>query len=138
MSTHAAAATEADLEPIRQLVANAVEYQSEVEPLMELHTEQTIVVNFAGRRVLGREAFRDAMRRALDSPLAQVFTSVEINDVQFVSSDVAIVSCTKTIRDQRDDSERPAVPAVGAMSYVVVKHADAWRIALAQTTPIGN
>jgi hypothetical protein len=46
------------------------------------------------------------------------------------------VSCTKTIRDQRDDPAKlVSLPTVGAMSYVIMKEAAAWRIALAQTTP---
>jgi uncharacterized protein (TIGR02246 family) len=139
VSPDAAAATDADLDAIRRLVANAMEYQDDVEPLMELHTEDTIIVNFGGRRVLGREAFRDAMRQALDSPLAKVFTTVEIDDVRFLNPAVAIVSCTKTIRDERDGAQLDSgvsLPTAGAMSYVLVKQTSGWRIALAQTTPI--
>lgn len=139
MSPNAGATTEADLDSIRQLVADATEYQNDVEPLMKLHTEDTIIVNFGGRRVLGREAFRDAMRQALDSPLAKVFTTVEIEDVRFLSPAVAIASCTKTIRDERDAAQLDSgvsLRTAGAMSYVLVKQTSGWRIALAQTTPI--
>jgi uncharacterized protein (TIGR02246 family) len=139
VSPNAGATTEADLDSIRQLVADATEYQNDVEPLMKLHTEDTIIVNFGGRRVLGREAFRDAMRQALDSPLAKVFTTVEIEDVRFLSPAVAIASCTKTIRDERDAAQLDSgvsLRTAGAMSYVLVKQTSGWRIALAQTTPI--
>ena len=139
MTQHAEVATEVDVEAIRRLVESAVTHQSDVEALMDLHTDDTIIVNFAGRRVLGRSAFRDAMRHALETPLAKVLTTVQVDDVRFLRPDIAIASCTKTIRDERDEAARSdagSLPEVGAMSYVVVKDPGAWRIALAQTTPI--
>ena len=103
MAQHVEAAPiAADVEAIKRLVENAVTHQSEVEPLMDLHTSDAIIVNVAGRRVLGRSAFRDAMQRALDTSLADVLTTVHVDDVRFVRPDVAIASCTKTIRDERD------------------------------------
>jgi uncharacterized protein (TIGR02246 family) len=139
MTQHAEVAFAGDVEAITRLVASAVTHQSDVAALMDLHTNDTIVVNFAGRRVLGRSTFRDAMRQALETPLANVFTTVQVDDVRFLRPDVAIASCTKTIRDERDEAARSgagSLPEVGTMSYVVVRDSDGWRIALAQTTPI--
>ncbi len=52
--------TEADEHAIRDLVALAQESQSDPEALMALHTAETSIVNLAGRRVLGREAYARA------------------------------------------------------------------------------
>jgi uncharacterized protein (TIGR02246 family) len=102
---------------------------------MELHTEDAIIVNIAGRRVLGREVFRAAMEGALQSPLAQVTTTVDVEDIRFVRDDVAIVSCVKHVHDAREDAQ-VELPSAGALTYVMAREPDGWRIALAQTTPI--
>ena len=135
MEAHADADIDGDVDSITQLVADAGTYQSDVNALMALHRDDTIIVNFVGRRVLGRSAFRDAMQQALEGPMASVLTTVDVEDIRFVTPDVAIVSCTKTIRDERGDSSNP-LPTSGAMSYVVAREPRGWRIALAQTTPI--
>lgn len=126
-----------DLEAIRRTVADAQRYQSDLEPMLGLHTEDTIIVNIAGRRVIDRDAFRHAMQQALASPLADVTTTVDIDDIRFVAAKVAIVSCTKHVHHSRDtaDGGIEALPSVGALTYVVVKGQDGWKIALAQTTP---
>ena len=129
----------ADRAAIARTVAAAERHQNDVDPFLALHTTDTTIVNIAGRRVAGREAFGDAMRAALDSSLAQVLTRTEIEDIRFVRPDVAIVSCLKHVSDQRDPATRGEaenLPLAGRLSYVVVKDQDVWRIALAQTTPI--
>lgn len=141
MSREITASTDVDERNIRHVVRRAQELQSDPTSLMALHVPTAVVVNFPGRRVLGRDALREAMTAALASPLSSVRTSVEIIDVRFVTSDVAVVSCTKTIHDGRsaDDMEAAALPSsAGALTYVVVRTDDAWRIALAQTTPIAE
>jgi uncharacterized protein (TIGR02246 family) len=124
-----------DREAIRKVVADAAQSQSDVDALMALHTEDAIIVNIAGRRVLGREVFRAAMEGALRSPLVQVTTTVDVEDIRFVRDDVAIVSCVKHVHDEREDAT-VALPGVGAMTYVMAREPDGWHIALAQTTPI--
>lgn len=125
---------------IRHAVREAERTQNDPDRFIPLHTPDVIVVNIAGRRVLGRERLHQAMKKALDSPLAQVLTKTDIEDIRFVRPDVAIVSCTKHVSDQRDASSEDALaeplPLTGSLTYVLVKHDDAWRIALAQTTPI--
>ncbi len=131
------AIAEADENAIRDLVALAQESQSDPEALMTLHTSKTSIVNLAGRRVLGREAFARAMADALASPLSDVLTAVEIVDIRLATPDVAIVSCTKTVHDHRSGVDAStALPSTGALTYVTVRSAEGWRIALAQTTPI--
>lgn len=125
---------------IRRTVAEAEKHQNDVEPFIALHTADAVIVNIAGRRVLGREAIRQAMTQALASPLAKVFTKSEIDDVRFVRPDVAIVSCTEHVSDERDPSssadDRGSLPETGRLTYVMVKEQDTWRVASAQTTPI--
>ena len=121
---------------IRQLVERLQATQSNVEAFLALHTPETIIVNFGGRRVLGNGELRQAMEAALASPLAQVTTTAEIDDIHFVRPEVAIISCTKHVSDHRDTTETFATE--GRLTYVAVENDGAWRIALAQTTPVAG
>lgn len=131
-----AAPHDGDTAGVRALVEAAVRHQSDVEPFLALHADDAVIVNIAGRRVLGAAALGEAMRGALVSPLADVTTTVDVEDVRFLRDDVALVSCTKHVHDGRGDGT--ALPTSGAMSYVVTRGRDGWRIALAQTTPVGR
>ncbi|GAB2823881.1 hypothetical protein GCM10022221_22480 [Actinocorallia aurea] len=124
------------LAAIRQVVAEAERHQNDLEPFLALHTAETIIVNIAGRRVLGRDALRQAMEAALASPLAQVRTRQEIVDVSFAAPGVAIVSCVKHVSDEREGGG--GLPSSGSLTYVLVEEQGAWRIASAQTTPIAG
>ncbi len=70
----------------------AVRHQSGPEPFLALHTNNVVIVNIAGPRVLGRADVEVAMRGALASPLADVTTTVDIEDIRFLRHDVALVS----------------------------------------------
>lgn len=120
---------------IIDLVTAAVRHQSDPEAFLALHTDNVVIVNIAGRRVLGRADLEVAMRRALASPLADVTTTVDIDDIRFLRHDVALVSCTKHVKDARPEPGETLPPA-GAMSYVLINSGDGWQIALAQTTPM--
>lgn len=122
-------------EEIAELVAAAVRHQSDVEPLLALHADEVVIVNIAGRRVLGRGDLATAMRAALASPLSDVSTTVDIDDIRFLTPDTALVSCTKHVVDNRAEPG-DELPTAGAMTYVVVNRDGGWQIALAQTTPI--
>ncbi|MEU9899560.1 hypothetical protein ACIBCS_11145 [Streptomyces phaeochromogenes] len=52
---------------IRELVARSQEAQTDPEVLPALHTSDLVLINLAGRRVFGREAFESAMTAALAS-----------------------------------------------------------------------
>jgi uncharacterized protein (TIGR02246 family) len=119
---------------IRALVAAVDRHQSDVEEFVALHHPDLVLVNIAGRRVLGREALRKAMTAGLNSPMAKVFTRLEVEDIRFVRPDVALVSCAKHVSDER--GEGPAVPTRASLTYTVVREPDGWKIAVAQTTPI--
>lgn len=132
---------EAEITAIRQIVANAQKHQNDPDRFIPLHTADTSIVNFMGRRVLGRDRLHQAMKRALETPLANVTNTVEIEDVRLVRPDVAIVAGIKQVSDKRDVSVRDhpgtALPSsAGWLTYVLVKEQDAWRIVSAQTTPI--
>jgi len=125
-----------DEQEIRDLVAQADQAQSDADALPALHTDEMVIVNLAGRRVFGRTAFAEAMSAALASALKDVRTSVEVVDVRALTPDTALVSCVKTVHDERPDAEPGALPSAGALTYVVVRGPSGWQIALAQTTPI--
>jgi uncharacterized protein (TIGR02246 family) len=121
---------------IHQLVADAQKYQFDVAELMKLHDGDAVIVNMAGRRLFGRQAFEAAMAQALASPLQHVPTTTTIDRVRLVTPDCAVVSCNKTVHDQRAEADRSALPGrVGMMTYVVVRQGGGWVIASAQTTP---
>jgi uncharacterized protein (TIGR02246 family) len=122
------------LTAIRDLVAAADRHQSDVEEFVALHHRDLVLVNIAGRRVLGREALRKAMTSGLNSPMAKVFTRLEVEDIRFIRPDVALVSCAKHVSDER--GEGPTVPTRGSLTFTVVREPDGWKIAVAQTTPV--
>lgn len=124
-----------DLEAIQHLVAEASDSQFDADALSALHTEDAIVVNVAGRRVLGRDEFTKAARAALSGSLASVRTSIDVIDIRAVTAESAIVSMVKRIEDGRADVDAD-LPTETVMSYVVVRGSAGWRIALAQTTPL--
>jgi uncharacterized protein (TIGR02246 family) len=99
-----------------------------------LHHLDLVLVNIAGRRVLGREALREAMTAGLKSPMAKVFTRLEIEDIRFIRPDVVLVSCAKHVSDERGAG--PALPTRGSLTFTMVREPDGWKIAVAQTTPI--
>ena len=123
-----------DRQQMEELVTELVQHQADVEPFMARHTADTVVVNIAGRRVLGAASLRDAMQAALASPLADVTTTVDVDDVRWLRPDVALVSFPKRVHDARP--EGAPLPTTGALSYVVVRDDGTWRVALAQTTPV--
>jgi uncharacterized protein (TIGR02246 family) len=125
---------EQDLTAIRALVAAADRHQSDVEEFVALHHPDLVLVNIAGRRVLGRETLRAAMTAGLKSPMAQVFTRLEVEDIRFIRPDVALVSCAKHVFDKRDGG--PGLPTRGSLTFTVVREHEGWKIAVAQTTPI--
>lgn len=135
INTHHASEN-ADRTALTDLVTDLERVQFDVESFLALHTADAIIVNLAGRRVLGAAALREAMTAAMASPLAQVRTTFEIDDIRFPAEDVAIVSATKHVHDERDGTASGALPTQGRLTYVAARTSDGWRIASAQTTPI--
>ncbi|MEN8652058.1 SgcJ/EcaC family oxidoreductase [Streptomyces sp. 21So2-11] len=126
-----------DEKRIRELVARSQAAQIDPDVLPGLHTSDLVLINVAGRRLFGRETFASAMAEAISSPLKDIRTELEVNDIRFATPDVAIVSLTKTIHDERSETEGSTeLPIAGAMTYVMTRQGDDWRIAVAQTTPI--
>ncbi|MET8682755.1 SgcJ/EcaC family oxidoreductase [Streptomyces sp. NPDC004732] len=140
-TSSAEATRAAELAAIRQVVADASEFQDDVERFIPLFTADTTVVNFGGRRVAGRDTLADAMRQALASSLADVVTTLEEEDIRFLRADVAIVASIKHVSDRRQpgadgESVAPLHASSGRLTHVLVKEGDDWRIASSQTTPI--
>ncbi|MFE5740750.1 SgcJ/EcaC family oxidoreductase [Streptomyces celluloflavus] len=130
-------AHDTDEQRIRELVARSQEAQINPDVLPALHAANLVIVNLAGRRLFGRDAFASAMAEALTSPLKDIRTSLEVDDIRFTTPDVAIVSLTKTVHDERYEAEGSSeLPSVGVMTYVVTRQGDDWLIALAQTTAV--
>ena len=123
-----------DVTAIRDLVAAVDRHQSDVDEFVALHHPDLVLVNIAGRRVLGRAALRAAMTAGLNSPMAKVFTRLEIEDIRFMRPDVALVSCAKHVSDERGQAD--TMPTSGSLTFTVVREPDGWKIAVAQTTPI--
>jgi uncharacterized protein (TIGR02246 family) len=124
---------------IRAVVADAETRQSDAEGFSQLLTEDVALVNFGGRRVLGKDNVREAMRQSLKTPFADVYTKNEVVDVRFLRPDVAVVSCVKHISDKREPSEKEDTAPLseqGSLTFVLVKEQGSWLIALSQTTPI--
>ncbi|MEW2386814.1 SgcJ/EcaC family oxidoreductase [Streptomyces venezuelae] len=141
MRTEPSTLQAADVAAIRQVVADASEFQNDVERFLPLFTADTTVVNFGGRRVAGRDALEEVMRQALASPLADVVTTVEEEDIRFVRDDVAIVASIKRVSDGRrpggdGEAVAPLPASAGRLTHVLVKEDGAWRITSSQTTPI--
>jgi uncharacterized protein (TIGR02246 family) len=121
---------------LEQLVDALQQHQADVDAFLALHTSETVIVNFRGRRVLGAGDLRSAMSAALSSPLADVTTTAEIHDIRYLRPDVAIISCTKHVTDRRPEGGDLA--SHGSLTYVAVRDDGTWRIALAQTTPVAD
>ena len=121
---------------IRRLVDAAVEHQSDVDPFLALHSDDIVLVNLAGRRVIGKAALGAAMTEGLKSRLANVMTHNEVLNITFVDADTAVVSCLKRIRDENPDAPDGSIPTEASLTYLVTRKDDRWLIALAQTTPI--
>ncbi|MFD6431469.1 SgcJ/EcaC family oxidoreductase [Streptomyces venezuelae] len=141
MRTESSTVQAADVAAIRQVVADASEFQNDVEWFLPLFTADTTVVNFGGRRVAGRDTLEEAMRQALASPLADVVTTVEEEDIRFVRDDVAIVASIKRVTDGRKpgadgEAVAPLPASAGRLTHVLVKEDGTWRITSSQTTPI--
>ena len=124
---------------IRSVIADADRLQSDAEGFAQLLTEDVALVNFGGRRVLGRTNVEQAMRQALATSFAQVYTKNEVIDVRFLRPDVAVVSCVKHIFDEREPSQSDPDTVLskrGSATFVLARERGGWRIALIQTTPI--
>lgn len=124
---------------IKQLVENAAKHQNDPDLFLPLHANDVVIVNFAGKRVNGRDALEHAMRKALSGQLAKIVTTNIVESILFLRPDVALVNCIKHVFDNRDsaDDKGVALPAEqGALTYIVVKGPEGWKISLAQTTPM--
>jgi uncharacterized protein (TIGR02246 family) len=134
-------ATDQEIAAIRGVVADAERLQNDLEGFTSLLTQDVVIVNIAGRRVRGWDTVYHAYEQALQTPLADVRTDQEVEDVRFLRPDVALVSCVKRVFDEREASSKGPdgpLPQRASLTLVVVKEGNRWLIASAQTTPIAN
>ncbi|GLZ77968.1 hypothetical protein Afil01_27750 [Actinorhabdospora filicis] len=124
-----------EIEAIERTVAEYQLHQNDPERFLAMHADATIVVNFFGRRVLGKDSLAEAMTAALASPLAQVRTTLDIEDIRFPRPDVALVSAIKNVHDERDGENEALPTSTGSLTLLLVKEDGEWRVNLAQTTP---
>lgn len=126
-----------DTAAIRKVVTDVERLQNDLEGFTALLTEDATIVNFGGRRVPGRDNIYEAMKQALETPLADVRTTNEIEDIRFIRPDVAIASCIKHVSDQRDPDTNDPLPAErGRLTLVLVNESGKWLVSSLQTTPI--
>ena len=131
---------EKDIEFIKQLVADAEQFQNDPDEYSQLHTEEAIITNIAGHRIIGRDRFYQVMKEAVKTSLIDVPTKTDIENITFVRPDVAVVNCIKHIFDNRDilDGDKFEENSKGNLTFMVVKEQGKWLIAMAQTTLIQN
>jgi uncharacterized protein (TIGR02246 family) len=121
-----------DVTAIRAMVAETERLQSDADGFAELLTPDVVLVNAMGRRVLGRDAVRDAMVEALQTPMANVMTRNEVVDIRFIRPDVALVVGVKHIFEVGGGSLAPGSKA--NFSFVLVRERETWQIAVAHNT----
>lgn len=128
-------------EAVRRVVGEAQRLQDDVDGFTDLLAEDVVIVNFGGRRVRGRSAVREAMAAALATPLADVATTHEIEQIRFLRPDVAVVDCVKHVHDNRTPpagagAGDPPLRRRGTLTFVLVEEGGRWRVAVAHTTPV--
>lgn len=117
---------------VRATVAAIDAAHDDVDGFCALLAEDVTIVNFAGRRIEGREAMRRAMTAALEGELARIRTRLEVESVAVPADGVAVVRATKTVLDERESSG--ALPGTAAVTISLVRQAGGWRVAAMQTT----
>lgn len=132
-------APDQELAAIRAVIADLERFQSDLEGFDRLLARDVDIINVHGRRVRGKDNIYQARKQALQTPLAQVLASNELQDIRFLRPDVALVSCIKQVSDQREAASTEAdeaLPEQGRLTCVLVKEQDRWLLASYQVTPI--
>lgn len=120
------------MEDLRRLVAETERRQDDARAFAELLTENAILVNAVGRRVVGRATIEAVMREALKTPLVDVRTRHEFVGATLLREDVAIVSFTKHVSAPAGASV--ATGSTVTSTLVAVREGGDWRIAVAHNT----
>jgi uncharacterized protein (TIGR02246 family) len=119
---------------INQVVSRAEKFQSDPEQFSQLLTEDAAIVNAAGFRVTGRDEIARVMGQALQTPIADILTRNEVENITFLRPDVAVVNGIKHISVRQkgvlvEDSK-------ASQTFVMVRDLDMWLVALIQSTII--
>lgn len=121
-----------DIILIKQEIEKAANYQKEPDKFCQLFTDDAIVVNVVGIRMVGKNEIYKFMKKAVKSNLANVYVKNEILDITFIRPDIAVVSAVQHIfikngYDLKENSK-------GSVTNVMVKHQGNWLSAVAQNT----
>jgi uncharacterized protein (TIGR02246 family) len=134
-TTSATFEEEKEVQAIHEIVAAAETHQNEPEEFCRLLTEEVSIINVAGRRIFGRDAFYKTMKDAMKTHLGEVITRNEIVKINFLHPDVALVSCYKHFVDKGTLKEEASK---ASLNFVMVKENRKWMIASAQSTLVKN
>ncbi|HYD59493.1 MAG TPA: SgcJ/EcaC family oxidoreductase [Noviherbaspirillum sp.] len=116
----------------RSIVKQTERFQDDANAFCSLLTEDAILVNAVGRRVVGRNAIRETMEVALATPLADVRTKHEFTGGRILSVDVAVVSMTKSVAAPPD--AHVSTGSKVESTLVLRRHGAEWKIAVAHNT----
>jgi uncharacterized protein (TIGR02246 family) len=125
-----------DERAIKQLVADAERFQNDAEAFAGLLTEDITLINFTGIRLIGRDEVYRVMKQAVASSLARILTKQEVEYINFLRPDVAIMTGIKSIVADADDLDFVSKGEQARLTFVLVKHDNEWLISHIQNTPI--
>ena len=128
---------EEDILSIQQVVVNAERFQNDPEQFVQLLTEDAVIVNVAGYRVIGRDEIYKVMRKAVETSLTHIITRNEIVNITFLYSKGALVHCIKHISVKNENKREEDTQVI--LTFVMKKtENEQWLIALAQNTLMQN
>jgi uncharacterized protein (TIGR02246 family) len=137
MTTTTDETREREIDAIRKLIADLDRYQTEVDGFEELLHEDVEFINFVGRRVRGKSTLSAIRAEALRTPMARVLGSHQLEEARFPRPDIALVTCTKSVSDEREpETAATELPAKGWLNMVLTKEDDRWLVLSYQVTPI--
>jgi uncharacterized protein (TIGR02246 family) len=124
----------ADLAAIRrfvQVVENS-QWQRNADAFLALFAPDAVWTNPVGRRLAGLEEISRFTRQGLASSPPDVFATYEVEHVNFLGDDVAVVN----VRSRAVTADRAPIPGEpdGAKLYVLVRHNKDWLLAAGHNT----
>lgn len=125
-----------DIDAIKQVVADAERFQNDPDNFAQLLTEDVILINFTGIRLMGRDAVYDAMTQAVATALVSILTTQEVEHIKFLRPDVAIMTGMKSIVADTEDVDFVSKGEQARLTFVLVKHNGKWLVSFIQNTPI--
>jgi uncharacterized protein (TIGR02246 family) len=118
---------------ITKVLTDAARFQNQkdYEEFSQLFTEDAVIVNIKGIRIIGRDKIYQFMKTAVESFLAEITVENEAVNTTFLRSDVAIVSAIQHIVKKANHEKENLK---GSATFVLVNEQGNWLIALGQNT----